>query len=63
MRAAEDQAGQRYALDTVTIWPRLYPYISDRLARALSETRTQLDAYVSLCFVLLVSRQRSENPR
>jgi hypothetical protein len=55
MRAAEDQAGQRYGLDTVTIWPRLYPYVSDRLARALSETRTQLDAYVSLCFVLLVA--------
>jgi hypothetical protein len=55
MRAAEDQAGQRYGLDTVTIWPRLYPYVSDRLARALSETRTQLDAYVSLCFTLLVA--------
>jgi hypothetical protein len=55
LRAAESQAGQRYGLDTVTIWPRLYPYVPDPLARALRDARTQLDTLVSLCIALLVA--------
>jgi hypothetical protein len=55
LRAAEAKAGQRYGLDTVTMWPRLYPHVPDPLARALQETRTQLDAYASLCVSFLVA--------
>lgn len=32
LRAAEDRAGGRYGLDTVTFWPRLYPFLPERLA-------------------------------
>lgn len=55
LRAAESKAGQRYGLDTVTIWPRLYPHLPNPLARALHDTRTQLDTYASLCICFLVA--------
>ena len=55
LRAAEDQAGQRYSLDTVIIWPRLYPHVTGPLAQALAETRNQLDANVRLSVVLLLA--------
>ena len=40
LRAAEKSAGERYGLDTVTTYPRLYPYLSPRLHQ---ETATQLN--------------------
>jgi hypothetical protein len=49
LRAAEDEAGQRYGLDTVTMWPRLFPYVGARLATAIMETQDQLDMCVRLC--------------
>jgi hypothetical protein len=49
LRSAEDRAGQRYGLDTVTIWPRLFPYIQGPLAAALVETQDQFDMYLRLC--------------
>jgi hypothetical protein len=55
LRAAEAKAGQRYGLDTVIMWPRLYPHVPDPLARALHETRNQLDTYASLCVSFLVA--------
>jgi hypothetical protein len=55
LRAAEDRAGQRYALDTVIIWPRLYPHVTGPLAQALAETRDQLDGNVRLCVALLLA--------
>jgi hypothetical protein len=55
LRAAEDRAGQRYGLATVTVWPRLYPYLSEPLARTLDGVRDQLDAAARLCVVLMVA--------
>jgi hypothetical protein len=55
LRAAEDHAGQRYGLDTVTVWPWLYPHVAGPLAQALAETRTQLDMHVRLCAMLLLA--------
>jgi hypothetical protein len=52
LRAAEDEAGQRYGLATVTMWPRLYPYLSDRLTQMVDDARNQLDLTVRLCVVL-----------
>jgi hypothetical protein len=37
LRAAEDRAGQRYGLLTVTILPRLYPYLSERVRRPCNQ--------------------------
>jgi hypothetical protein len=55
LRAAEDQAGQRYELDTVIIWPWLFPHVTGPLAQGLTETRSQLDAFVRLSVTLLVA--------
>jgi hypothetical protein len=55
MRAAEDDAGQRYGLDTVTMLPRLYPHLSAATREMLSDMRNQLDASVRFCFALLVA--------
>ena len=55
LRAAEDQAGQRYNLDTVIVWPRLLPHITGPLAQRLTQTRSQLDAFVRLSVTLLAA--------
>jgi hypothetical protein len=55
LRAAEDEAGQRYGLDTVTMMPRLYPFLSERLADGLGELRDQLDVAARLCVTLLLA--------
>jgi hypothetical protein len=52
LRAAEERAGQRYGLDTVTMWPRLYPVIGERLGTVLADQRNQLDLAVRFCLVL-----------
>jgi hypothetical protein len=52
LRAAEDEAGQRYALPTIAAMPRLYPYLSERLAAVYSDRRNQLDLAVRFCAVL-----------
>jgi hypothetical protein len=55
LRAAVDQAGQRYNLDTVIVWPWLFPHISGPLAQNLTQTRSQLDGFVRLSVTLLVA--------
>jgi DUF35 OB-fold domain, acyl-CoA-associated len=55
LRAAEDSAGQRYGLDTVTLWPRLHPYVTGALAESLTSVRDQLDLSVRLCATLIVA--------
>jgi hypothetical protein len=55
LRAAEDSAGQRYGLDSVAFWPRLYPYIKGELADSLARVRDQLDLSVRLCATLIVA--------
>jgi hypothetical protein len=50
-----DQAGQRYNLDTVVVWPWLCPHISGPLAQELTQTRSQLDVFVRLSVTLLVA--------
>lgn len=43
LRAAEDRAGERYGLDTVLVWPRLVPLLSENLTAALEDARNQID--------------------
>jgi hypothetical protein len=55
LRAAEAQAGQRYGLETVTVWPRLHVVLSDRMEEILADLRDQLDIAARLCAVLLLA--------
>jgi hypothetical protein len=55
LRTAEDRAGRRYGLDTVAVWPRLYPVLGERVLAIVDDERTQLDVAVRFCVVLLVA--------
>jgi hypothetical protein len=55
LRAAEHRAGSRYGLDAVTVWPRLYPLLSDKVTAGLNDFRDQLDLAVRFCSVFLAA--------
>ena len=55
LRAAEDRAGERYGLATVTTWPRLYPSLSEKLHDVLNDRRDQLDTAARLCATFLLA--------
>jgi hypothetical protein len=55
LRAGEDEAGDRYGLATNTMFPRLYPILSDRFGRLMDDARDQLDMTARLCVTLLVA--------
>jgi hypothetical protein len=55
LRAAEDRAGERYGLATVTTWPRIYPSLSDKLVDVLNDRRDQLDTAARLCATFLLA--------
>ena len=42
LRAAELQAGQRYGLNTIDVWPRLLPNLSPRVTEIITDLRNQL---------------------
>ncbi|MER7952820.1 hypothetical protein ABTY59_36085 [Streptomyces sp. NPDC096079] len=48
MRAAEYYALERYGIDSVIIWPRLYPLLPPESAARISAARTGLDGPVSV---------------
>lgn len=55
LRRAETTAGERYGLDTIHSYPRLYPYLSERLD---SEAKEQLNGIdVGATFVVIFSAQ------
>lgn len=54
LRASESIAGQRYGLDTVNIWPRLYPLIPDSLKNILIDQRNQFDLAIRFCAVFII---------
>jgi hypothetical protein len=53
LRAAEDTAGQRYGLDSVTLWPALYTVLSPAVKEAADDSRNQMDIAVRFCAVLV----------
>jgi hypothetical protein len=55
LRAAEDEAGIRYGLDTVTVWSMLYPLVSDRLAAGLQDARDRLDTAARFAGTLVLT--------
>jgi hypothetical protein len=48
LRASEDSAGQRYGLESVVIWPRLFHLLPDRVRAGIDDEVTQLDVSVRL---------------
>jgi hypothetical protein len=48
LRSAEDRAGRRYGLESVTIWPRLYPLLPAEFRDTLEDEVTQLDVSARL---------------
>jgi hypothetical protein len=52
LRSIEGNAGQRYGLSTVTIWPRLYPLLSDTLRQESQRARDDYDTAARLCAAL-----------
>jgi hypothetical protein len=55
LRAAEDNAGRRYGLDAVVVWPRLYPLLSDQVTASMADRRDQLDLAVRFCAVFMLA--------
>ena len=55
LRAAEDFAGGRYSLDSITVIPRLHSKLAPGVASPLDDSRLQLDVSVRLCLVWLLA--------
>jgi hypothetical protein len=47
LRRAERMAGERYGLDAMTVYPRMYPYVSERLAEAMTRQLELITATAS----------------
>ena len=54
LRRAETSAGERYGLDTVLVYRRLYPFLSDRLHAALAVRFDVLDTMATFVIVFAV---------
>jgi hypothetical protein len=54
LRAAEDNAGRRYELDAVLVWPRLYTVLPERPLGILNDQRMDLDVAAQFCISLLL---------
>jgi hypothetical protein len=54
LRAAEQTAGRRYGLDSVVIWPRLYPLLSAQVRTVVDDRRDQLDVTAGISVVSTV---------
>jgi hypothetical protein len=55
LRAAEDDAGQRYGLETILVWPTLYVVLGERTRAIIDDQRTQLDVAARLAATLVVT--------
>lgn len=55
LRAAEDRAGVRYGIDSVTLWPRLHALLPEELAAGIEDEVTQLDVSVRLVITWLTA--------
>jgi hypothetical protein len=54
LRAAEDVPYERYRLDAVVVWPRLYPLLPQGMIGILTDRRNQLDLAARFCAVFLL---------
>jgi hypothetical protein len=55
LRAAERRAGDRYGLDAIVLWPRLYLIIPSKTKAAVSAARGELDLAAGLTVSLALS--------
>jgi hypothetical protein len=55
LRRAETSAGERYGLDTVTTYPRLYPQLSARLESSIATQLNLIDVSAALTLTLLAT--------
>jgi hypothetical protein len=53
LRATEDRAGGRYGLSTNKLYPRLYPFLKEPLAKELDDSIDRLDLAAHLCVAML----------
>jgi len=53
LRSAEDRVGARYGIESVTIWPRLFPLLPAELRSSIEDEVTQLDVSVRLAVTWL----------
>lgn len=49
LRAAEHAGGERYGLDSISSWPRIYPLFSERFAATQAASRDSVDSTSTLC--------------
>lgn len=54
LRAAEEDPYLRYGLDPATVWPRLYPLLSEVLRGEVDDARANLDSAVRISTLALV---------
>jgi hypothetical protein len=54
LRTAEDYPRERYGLDPIVIWPRIYPHLSETLREALGATQEHLDLALRLATLMLL---------
>lgn len=54
LRAAENAGGERYGLDTISSWPRIYPLFSERFAATQAASRDSVDAASTFCVGFMV---------
>lgn len=55
MRAAEDSSDEKYGLDAIVLWPRLYALLPDKMVDILSDQRNQLDLAARFCATFLLA--------
>jgi hypothetical protein len=73
LRSAEDRVGLRYGVDSVTLWPRLFPLLPADYRQSLEDEVTQLDvscrlavtwaatAIISLCILMRDASELAAN--
>lgn len=54
LRTGETSAGERYGVDTLRSWPRLYPLLSDKVTTVYASARDSLDAASNFCISFFV---------
>lgn len=55
MRSGEDSAGERYGLDSMTVYPRMYPSLSRPIDAAMSRQLDLIDTTSALCVTFVVA--------
>ncbi|USX52483.1 hypothetical protein [Lentzea sp. HUAS12] len=55
LRAGETSGGERYGLNTLSSWPRLYPHFPESFAKGQASVRDALDAAANLCLNFFVT--------